>query len=84
MIRLRVAEKRRELVRQSDVDELINGIGGVLLSAMSAMPAQSAPIGELAMRRRPERSVFETRKALAGTFTKMGDEAGEPPLEDAA
>jgi small ligand-binding sensory domain FIST len=35
-------EKKRELVLQSDVDELIDGIVGVLLSAMSAMPAQCA------------------------------------------
>ena len=76
-------EKQRELVLQSDVDELIDGIVGVLLSAMSAMPAQCAPVGDLGMRRRLERWVFETRKALAGSFSKMGDDAGEPQLEAA-
>jgi hypothetical protein len=36
-----------------------------LLAAMSAMPAQCAPVGDLPMRRRLEKWVFETRKALA-------------------
>jgi hypothetical protein len=83
LIRIRVMEKKRELVLQSDVDELIDGIVGVLLSAMSAMPAQCAPVGDLPMRRRLERWVFETRKALAGLFSKMGDDAVEPLLEAA-
>jgi hypothetical protein len=50
---------------------------------MSAMPAQCAPVGDLPMRRRLERWVFETRKALAGLFSKMGDDAVEPLLEAA-
>ena len=80
---IRIMEKKRELVLQSDVDELIDGIAGVLLSALSMMPAQCAPVGDLPMRRRLERWVFETRKALAGSFSKMGDDAGEPQLEAA-
>lgn len=83
LIRIRVMEKKRELVKQSDVDELIDGIAGVLLSTLSMMPAQCAPVGDLPMRRRLEQWVFQTRKALAGVFTKMGDEAGEPLLEAA-
>jgi hypothetical protein len=78
------SEKGAKLVRQSDVDELIDDMAGVLLSTLSAMPAQCAPVGDLPMRRRLERWVFETRKALADGFTKLADEAGEPSLEDAA
>jgi hypothetical protein len=57
---------------------------GALLSALSSLPAQAAPVGDLPMRRRLEQWVFQTRKALATDFERMGDEAGEPPLEDAA
>jgi hypothetical protein len=84
LIRIRIAEKKRELVRQSDVDELIDSMMGALLSALSSLPAQAAPVGDLPMRRRLEQWVFRTRKALATDFERMGDEAGEPPLEDAA
>ncbi len=77
---MRIAEKQRELVRQSEVDELIDGMAGVLLTALSSMPAQCAPLGDLPMRRRLEQWVSQTRAALAGTFNKMADEAGEPPI----
>jgi hypothetical protein len=83
LIRIRVMEKKRELVKQTDVDELIDNIAGVLLASLSMMPAQCAPVGDLPMRRRLEKWVFETRKALAGSFNKMGDDAGEPLLEAA-
>lgn len=84
LIRIRVAERKAELVKQSDVDELVDGMMGEVLSALSSLPAQCAPVGDLQTRRRLERWVFETRKALSGAFTKMADEAGEPPLEHAA
>ena len=44
-------EKQRELVRRTDVDELIDEIAGVTLTALSSLPARCAPRGDLAMRR---------------------------------
>jgi hypothetical protein len=35
MLQLRLMEKKRELVRRADVDELIDGIAGVTLAALS-------------------------------------------------
>jgi hypothetical protein len=38
-------EKKRELVRRADVDELIDCIAGVTLTALSGLPARCAPRG---------------------------------------
>jgi hypothetical protein len=64
MLQLRLMEKKRELVRQADVDALIDGIAGVTLTALSSLPVQRAPHGDLAIRRNIERVVFEVRTEL--------------------
>jgi hypothetical protein len=80
MLQLRLMEKRGDLVRQSDVDALIDEIVGVTLTAMSSMPARCAPRGDLAVRRCIERVVFEVRTEIANIAQRKADEAGEPPL----
>jgi hypothetical protein len=77
---LRLMEKRCDLVRQSDVDALIDEIVGVTLTAMSSMPARCAPRGDLAVRRCIEQVVFEVRTEIANIAERKADEAGEPPL----
>jgi hypothetical protein len=42
MLQLRLMEKKRELVRRADVDELIDGIAGVTLTALSSLPGRCA------------------------------------------
>jgi hypothetical protein len=81
MLRLKLAVQRRELVRQSDVDDLINEIAGITLTALSSMPS-CAPVGDLATRRKLQACVFQCRKDLAAIATAKADAAGEPPLED--
>ena len=51
MLRLRLMERKREVVRKSDVDAVIDGICGVTLTALSILPARCAPRGDLAVRR---------------------------------
>jgi phage terminase Nu1 subunit (DNA packaging protein) len=82
MLQLRLMEKKRELVGRSDVDELIDGIAGVTLTALSGLPARCAPRGDLAIRRSIERVVFEVRTEIAKACTKLADEQGEPPLDE--
>ena len=65
MLQLKLAEKRGELVRQSDVDALIDDLVGVTLTAMSSMPARCTPRGDLATRRCIERVIFEVRTEIA-------------------
>ena len=78
MLQLRLMEKRRELVRQTDVDALIDGICGVTLTALSSLPARCAPHGDLAIRRSIERVVLEVRTEIATICQQMADANGEP------
>ena len=81
MFQLRLAEKKRELVRRADVDELIDGIAGVVLTHLSSLPVRCAALGDLATRRAIERTVFEVRREIAAVALEMADKNGEPPLE---
>ncbi|MCW2326723.1 MULTISPECIES: hypothetical protein [Bradyrhizobium] len=78
MLQLRLMEKKRELVRRADVDELIEGLCGVVLTHLSGMPARCAPRGDLATRRNIERVVFEVRTEMAKICQEMADKSGEP------
>jgi hypothetical protein len=82
MLQLKLAERRRELVRQEDVNELVDGLCGVVLTHLSSMPARCAPRGELVPRRNIERVVFEVRTEMAKVCQKIADKAGEPPLSE--
>jgi hypothetical protein len=75
-------EKKRELVRRDDVNALIDGICGVVLTHLSSMPARCAPHGDLAIRRAIERVVFEVRSEISEACSKMADKCGEPPLSE--
>jgi hypothetical protein len=82
LLRLRIAEKQRQLVRRDDVNELIDGIAGVTLTHLSSLPARCAPRGDLAIRRSIERVVFEVRTEIANACQQMADKHGEPPLDE--
>jgi len=81
LLQLRLMEKRRELVRQADVDELIDGICGVTLTALSSLPARCAPRGDLATRRAIEQCVLEVRAQIADIAERKADRYGEPPAD---
>ena len=74
-------EKRRELVRQDEVDALIDDMMGVVLTGLSSMPARCAPRGDLVMRRKLEAIVFEVSE-MADIAQRKADECGEPPLDE--
>jgi hypothetical protein len=82
MLQTRLMEKRRELVLQSDVNELTDQLCGVVLTHLSSMPARCAPRGDLVTRRNIERVVFEVRTEMAKVCQEMADKAGEPPLSE--
>jgi hypothetical protein len=71
----KLAEKRGELVRQSDVAALIDQLVGITLTAMSSMPARW-PRGDLATRRCIERVMFEVRTEIANIAKRKADEWG--------
>jgi phage terminase Nu1 subunit (DNA packaging protein) len=82
MLQLRLMEKRRELVRRTDVDALLDGIAGTVLTHLSSLPARCAPHGDLATRRRIEGVVFEIRREIAAVCETQADQNGEPPLSE--
>ena len=84
MLQLRLMEKKRELVKQEDVNALIDGIAGTVLTHLSSLPARCAPRGDLAIRRSIERVVFEVLTEIANVCQEMADRHREPPLDDDA
>jgi hypothetical protein len=81
MLQLRLMEKKRELVKQADVDALIDGVCGVVLTHLSSLPARCAG-PDLPLRRKIEKVVFEVRTEMAKACSKAADEAGEPALDE--
>ena len=83
LIRLRIAEKRRELIpleqTASDMEEMI----GLFLTGLGSMPARCGG-RDLAVRRAIDKAVFDLRVEIAETCTRLADERGEPPLDDDA
>jgi hypothetical protein len=82
LLQLRLMEKKRELVRRADVDELVDGIAGATLTALSGLPDRCAPRGDLAIRRSIERVVVEVRSEIANTCQQKADKCGDPPLNE--
>ncbi len=78
LVQLRVGERKGALIPGVQHEARVDAIAGVILSALSSMPAQVAAFGDLAMRRRLERWVVETRIAMAKTMDGLGDAEGEP------
>lgn len=80
MLQLRLMEKKRELVRQSDVDELIDQIAGITLTHLSGMAARCSR--DMVVRRNIDAVVMQIRREIAEAYSKAADEANEPPLDE--
>jgi hypothetical protein len=80
MLQLRLMEKKRGLVRQSDVDELIDTMAGLVLTKLGGLPARVGG-ADLVARRKAEAVVLEIRREIALACQRLGDERGEPPLD---
>ena len=73
-------EKRKELVRQDDVDSLIDHIAGITLTHLSGMAARCSR--DMAVRRNIDEVVMQIRREIAEACSKAADENGEPPLNE--
>ena len=80
MLQLRLMEKKRELVRRADVDELIDQIAGVTLTHLSGMAARCSR--DMVVRRNIDAVVMQIRREIAEVCSKAADEQGEPPLDE--
>ncbi len=80
MLQLQLMEKKRELVRRVDVDELIDGIAGVVLTHLSGMSARCSR--DMQVRRNIDAVVTQIRREIAEACSKVADERNEPPLDE--
>ena len=80
LLQLKLMEQKRELVRRSDADALLDEIAGVVLTHLSGWPARIAGT-DLALRRKAEGLVRELRTEIAQACERKADEVGEPPLD---
>jgi len=71
---------RRELVRQTDVDELIDQIAGITLTHLSGMAARCSR--DMVVRRNIDAVVMQIRREIAEACSKAADECNEPPLDE--
>ena len=81
LIRLRVAEKRRELMPTSEHNAFVDELAGLLLTKLSGLPARVAG-ADLALRRKAEAVVFELRTEIADACQRRANARNEPPLDD--
>jgi hypothetical protein len=81
-VRMRIAEKQRTTIPLYAI-AVTDQIVGVLLTHLGSMPAI---IGgrDLQLRRPVEQCVFDTRVAISEAASKLADQRGEPPEDDAA
>jgi hypothetical protein len=82
MLQLRLMEKRRELVRRADVDELIDQLAGITLTHLSGMAARCSR--DMQVRRNIDAVVHQVRREMAAAALAKADEWNEPPLNEQA
>ena len=79
LLRIRIEEKQRTLVRRVDVDALINQIAGTVLTHLSGMSARCSR--DMTVRRNIDAVVMQIRREISEACSKAADEVGEPPLD---
>ena len=80
LLRIKIAEKQRELVPRDVYDSMIDQMAGLVLTKLGGWPARIAG-ADLGLRRRAEAVLRELRTEIAEACTKLADEQGEPPLD---
>ena len=83
MLAIKIARQRGELVPLAVYEEMIDLIGGTVLTALSGWPARIAGT-DLVLRRRIEAAVRELRVEISTTASAMADAADKPPPEEQA
>lgn len=80
LLRIRIAEKQRELVRQEDVDALVDTLAGIVLTNLSGLSARCSR--DLQVRRTIDSVVLQIRREMAEAALAKADEWNEPPLNE--
>jgi hypothetical protein len=79
LLRLRIAEKQRNLVSIEEYNAMIDGICGLMLTSLSGLSARCScdPV----VRRNIDAVVMQIRRKISEACSKKADELNEPPLD---
>ena len=80
MLQLLLMEKKHELVRRTDVDELVDGIAAATLTHLSGIAARCSR--DTVVRRNIDTEVMQVRREIAEACNKAADAANEPSLDE--
>ena len=80
MLRIRIEEKKRELVPRDVYESMIDQMAGLVLTKLSGWPARVAG-ADLVVVRRAEAVLRELRTEIANACLEMADKCGEQLLD---
>ena len=83
LIRLRIAEKQRQLIPLEEAVSHMDEVVGLFLWHLSGFAARCGG-RDLAVRRAIDQAVYDLRLEISEAATKLADQRGEPPLDDGA
>jgi hypothetical protein len=83
LLRLRIEEKQRTLVKRDEHEAMIDQMAGLVLTKLGGWPARIGG-ADLGVRRKAEAVLRELRVEIAEAATALADKCGEPPLDDGA
>jgi hypothetical protein len=78
LLRIRIEEKKRELVPRDVYESMIDQMAGLMLTNLGGWPARVAG-HDIGVRRRAEAVLRELRTELANACLEMAAKCGEPP-----
>ena len=82
LIRIRIAEKQRDLISYAEAEETGDKMIGIVLTKLSGLSARVG--GDQAQRRKTDQVVFEIRTEMSEAFTEMANKvAAEGGLQQA-
>lgn len=83
LIRLRIAEKKRELIPLEEASAHMEEMIGLFTSGLAGFAARCGG-RDLTVRRAIDKAVYDLRLEIATACARKADECGEPPLDDDA
>jgi hypothetical protein len=77
MLQLRLMEKKRQLMHTDEVNEMIDRMVGLFLTGLSGFATRCGG-RDLAVRRAIDQAVYDLRREISQTASRMAAERGEP------
>ena len=81
LIRIRIAEKKRDLILYSEAEETGDKMIGIVLTKLSGLSARVG--GDHAQRRKTDQVVFEVRTEMAQAFAEMANKVAAEEQQQA-